>query len=99
LVAGFDRLWAVIPPRISKGTAIVEAFEVWKNLSPAPTTSHVGEMVRLLEAYLEEDPKAYAFFDFDGSPKVTPAMLIRFLCRAMNEGSPLSKVVDEAIPW
>jgi hypothetical protein len=96
-VAGFDRLWATIPKRISTGTAMVEAFEVWKTLRPVPTRRHVDEMVRLLTAYIEEETD-YAFYEFDGTVKVTPAMLIGFLCRAMNEGSPLRKVVDEEIP-
>jgi hypothetical protein len=72
---------------------------VWKTLTPVPTHTHVGEMVRLLEDFLEEDPKAYPFFEFDGTVKVTPAMLIRFLCKAMNDGSPLRKVIDEEVPF
>jgi len=52
-------------------------------------------MVRLLEAYREESPD---FYEFDGTVKVTPARLIGFLYKAMNDGSPLRKVVDEEIP-
>jgi len=96
-VAGFDHLWAAIPKRISTGSAKVEAFEVWKTLRPVPTRRHVSEMVRLLTAYLEEETD-YAFYEFDGTVKVTPARLIGLLVKAMNDGSPLRKVVDEEIP-
>ena len=88
----------MIPKRISTGAAMVEAFEVWKTLRPVPNRRHVAEMVRLLEAYREESPDFYAFYEFDGTVKVTPARLIGFLCKAMNDGSPLRKVVDEEIP-
>jgi len=68
---------------------------VWKTLRPVPNRRHVAEMVRLLEAYREESPD---FYEFDGTVKVTPARLIGFLYKAMNDGSPLRKVVDEEIP-
>jgi hypothetical protein len=57
---------------------------------------HVAEMVRLLEDFLEEETD-YVFYEIDGTVKVTPATLIGFLCKAMNEGSPLRKVVDEEV--
>jgi len=53
-------------------------------------------LVRLLEGFLEEETD-YVFYEIDGTVKVTAAMLIGFLCRAMNEGSPLRKVVDEEV--
>ena len=59
-------------------------------------TIHTGALVRLLEGFLEEETD-YVFYEIDGTVKVTAAMLIGFLCRAMNEGSPLRKVVDEEV--
>jgi hypothetical protein len=96
LVAGFDRLWKVIPKRISTGTAKVEAWEAWKTLTPAPTRRHVTEMVRLLEAHLEEETD-YAFYELDGSAKVTPARLIALLCRAMAEQRSLGDVLENVM--
>ncbi len=96
LVAGFDLLWAAIPKRISRGTAKLDAWEVWKSLKPTPSRRHVAEMVNLLTAYIDEETD-YAFYEADGTVKVTPAILIGLLCRAMNEGSPLRKVVDEDV--
>ena len=55
-----------------------------------------GALVRLLEGFLEEETD-YVSYEIDGTVKVTPAMLIGFLCRAMNEGRPLRKVVDEEV--
>jgi len=97
LVAGFDRLWAVIPKRISTGSAKVEAFEFWKTLTPVPNRHHVHNMIALLEAYREESPDFYGFFDFDGSAKVTPARLIALLCQAMKEGRPLGNLLDDLV--
>ncbi len=57
---------------------------MWKTLRPVPNRRHVAEMVRLLEAYREESPDFYAFYEFDGTVKVTPARLIGFLYKAMK---------------
>ncbi len=93
----FDRVWEIIPKRISKGTAKVEGWETWKSLTPTPTEHHVSQMVKLLETYLEEGSD-YAFYEYDGSVRVTPAMLIGLLCKALQLGCPLSEVVDEEVP-
>lgn len=96
-VAGFDRLWKKIPKRISKGRNIVEAWEMWKGLTPTPTKQHVAEIVRILEAYLREVPKANGFFDSDGIVKMTPARLIDLLCRAMAERRSLGDVLEDVM--
>lgn len=93
LVAGFDRLWKVIPKRISRGTAKVGAWEVWKLLTP--TARHVDEMIRLLKGYLKDVPDGYDLYDSDGSVRVTPAKLIRLLCVAMKDQIALTAVLDE----
>jgi hypothetical protein len=97
LVAGFDRLWRFIPKRISKGSAKVEAFEVWKTLRPVPTRHHVSTMIHVLDAYREESPDFYGFFDFDGSVKATPAILIGLLVQAMNEDRSLGALLDDLV--
>lgn len=93
--AGFDTLWKKIPKRISKGTAKVEAWEMWKSLTAVPTKQHVAEMVKLLKAYLAESPKAYDFYDASGSVRVSPARLIALLCRAMVERRTLGDVLED----
>jgi len=102
LQESFDRLWSVIPKRISAGEGTkTEAWEawaaLWKSLKSPPTSRYVDKMVRLLKTYLEEETD-YAFYEYDGSVKVTPARLIELLCQALQQDCPLTEVVCEEVP-
>jgi GntR family transcriptional regulator len=93
----FDRFWNVIPKRISRGKAKVEAWEVWKTFDYPPTKQQVDQMVKLVKDYLYEDPSAYSFYEHDGTVKVTPARLIGVLCRAIKENRPLADVLEDVM--
>jgi Helix-turn-helix domain len=91
-VETFDAFWSILPKRISRGRARLDAFVAWKSLAPA-VRQRVHQCVA--ESLAEDDSFLYTYA---GGVAATPAQLITLAQLAMAEARPLWEVMPEDDP-